>query len=211
MIEATQRRYPAMASTARGVRHRLFDRPLIDRTRDEVATEMRRHVLALAGPGTPLPVDTSHEDALTACTLPLTPVFKAGGLFAETDRPGALLTVLMRRYYKIRDLAPVSISRVDGYEVAASQYRRHDRSVAVLSVRSTTGDVGAALSAVSGVADEVEPPDAAVVDLYLMIPADDHPTPDQLAELIAEQLDRADAGVDDPSRRRRRSAPSSQA
>ena len=53
VIEATQRRHPAMASTARGVRHRLFDRPLIDRTRDEVATEMRQHVLALAGPGAP--------------------------------------------------------------------------------------------------------------------------------------------------------------
>ena len=51
----------------------------------------------------------------------------------------------MRRYYKIRDLAPVTIERSDGFDVAASQYRRHDRSVAVLSVRSSTDELRDAL------------------------------------------------------------------
>ena len=170
VIEATQRRHPAMASTARGVRHRLFDRPLIDRHRDAVAAEMRGHVLQLSGPDPTSDVAAiaAHEDALIACTLPLTPVFKQDGLFATTDRPGVLLEVLMRRYYKIRDLAPASIERIGGIDVVSSEYRRHDRAVVVLSVRSTLGELTAALRAVATKAAGVTPPDIAVVDLYLM-------------------------------------------
>ena len=84
VIEATQRRHPAMASIARGVRHRLFDRPLIDRHRDEVADSDARPRARHRRSRMPEPtVDAAHEEALVACTLPLTPVFKAGGLFAD--------------------------------------------------------------------------------------------------------------------------------
>jgi acetyl/propionyl-CoA carboxylase alpha subunit/acetyl-CoA carboxylase carboxyltransferase component len=191
VIEATQRRHPAMASSARGVRHRLFDRPLIDRSLADVAGVMREHAMAIAGPDAP-PVSTgsSHEDALIACTLPLTPVLKAGGLFAATAHPGPLLSVLTRRYYKIRDLDPLTELDVDGFEVVASRYRRHQRAVVVIAARATTGQVDAALAAVSSAAD-VDSPDTAVVDLYVMIPADDHPTPDELAALLAARVDAA--------------------
>ena len=191
VIEATQRRHPAMASVARGVRHRLFDRPLVDRHRDEVAAAMRQHVLGLTGADGSSPQATTHEAALIACTLPLTPVFKEGGLFAETERAGALLSVLMQRYYKIRDLDPVTIERVNGFDVAASRYWRHDRAVAVLSVRSSTDDLREALSAVTTAAADVAPPDTAVVDLYLMVPSADHPTADELADVLLARLDAA--------------------
>ena len=72
---------------------------------------MREHALAIAGPDAEaLPADGPHEAALIACTLPLTPVFKAGGLFATTAHPGPLLSVLTSRYYKIRDLDPLTPS-----------------------------------------------------------------------------------------------------
>ena len=45
VIKATQRRHPALASIARESRHRLFDRPLIDRNRDAMAAAIRQHVL----------------------------------------------------------------------------------------------------------------------------------------------------------------------
>ena len=82
--------------------------------------------MAIAGPDAPsVSTGSTHEGALIACTLPLTPVFKADGLFAATAHPGPLLSVLMHRYYKIRDLDPLTELAVDGFEVVASRYRRH--------------------------------------------------------------------------------------
>ncbi len=90
VIEATQRRHPAMASIARGVRHRLFDRPLMDRHR---RCRGVGDASARAEPRRTRRCDRrrqlSTRKRLIACTLPLTPVFKQGGLFAATDRPGA--------------------------------------------------------------------------------------------------------------------------
>jgi acetyl/propionyl-CoA carboxylase alpha subunit/acetyl-CoA carboxylase carboxyltransferase component len=192
VIEATQRRHPATASTARGVRHRLFDRPLIDHRREEIAAAMRRHVLAIVARDSPDSGDTDDEEALIACTMPLTPVVKEGGLFATTDRVGVLLGVLMRRYYKIRDLEPLTVHRLDGYEVAVSQYRRHDRNVGVLSARASIGDIRDALSAATAVATGYHPPDTAVVDLYVIIPGNDYPKADELADILAGCVNAAD-------------------
>ena len=191
VIEATQRRHPAMASTARGVRHRLFDRPLMDRHRDAVVTEMRQHALSIAGPD-PVADLGLHQQALIACTLPLTPVFKAGGLFATTDRPGVLLDVLMRRYYKIRDLAPAAIERIGRFDVVSSSYHRHDRSVVVVSVRSDRAGLDDALRALAAATSGVAPPDIAVVDLYLMASSADLRDADELAGELATRLDAAD-------------------
>jgi acetyl/propionyl-CoA carboxylase alpha subunit/acetyl-CoA carboxylase carboxyltransferase component len=191
VIEAAQRRHPVLAGIARSTRHRLFDRPLIDRNREEVAAAMRQHVLAIVDPAAEPSVAAEHEEALVACTLPLTPAVKAGGLFASTERPGALLAVLMRRYYKIRELAPSSVGRVDGFDVVSSHYRRHDRSVAVLSVRAATTELGAALTAIADAAAGIAAPDSAVVDLYLMVPAGERPAPDELATSLAADLDGA--------------------
>src|SRR5690606_30229695 len=41
LIESTQRRHPAIASLARGVRHRYFDRPAIEDHQSTVRNEMR--------------------------------------------------------------------------------------------------------------------------------------------------------------------------
>ena len=90
VIEATQRRYPAVASLARGVRHRLFDRPLIDRARDEVAAAMRGHVARHArSPVTEPTVAAAHEERSSPARCRSCRCSPAGGLFATTDRPGA--------------------------------------------------------------------------------------------------------------------------
>ncbi|MGH9137649.1 MAG: carboxyl transferase domain-containing protein, partial [Acidimicrobiales bacterium] len=191
LIEATQRRYTAVASMARGVRHRLFDRPLIERHRDEVAAEMCQHAIAVARPDADDSLRDDHIEALIACTLPLTPVFKRDGLFAGTDRPGVLLEILMRRYYKIRDLGPASISQVAGFDIVDAAYARHDRNVRVISARAAADDVDGALDAVAAATSDVAPPDTAVVDLYVMLPATEPHDPDTLAGALAERVDAA--------------------
>ena len=140
-IEATQRRHPAMASVARGVRHRLFDRPLVDRHRDEVATAMRQHVLALTGADGGSPQAATHEAALIACTLPLTPVFKRG---RPVRRDGARRGAAQRADAALlQDPRPRSSDdrAASTGSTSPRQHWRHDRAVAVLSVGSSTDDL----------------------------------------------------------------------
>ncbi len=60
----------------------------------------------------------------------------------------------------------------------------------MLSARSSTDEIAGALSAVATAAAGVAVPDTAVVDLYLMMRPDEHPTADGLAEELAKHLDR---------------------
>ena len=104
LIEATRRRFPVVAAGARAVRHRRFDRPYVERARAEVTAVMRRLAASVAG-HRPEDADRAAVDELVACPLPLVPILAEDRLLSGTDEPGALLEVLTRRYYKIRELA----------------------------------------------------------------------------------------------------------
>ena len=136
VIEATQRRHPALASIARGVRHRLFDRPLIDRHRDAVATEMRQHVLRLAGPrrsdGRRGRTTRRRSSPARCRSLRCS---SAAGCSPTTDRPGA--AAQRADAPLLQDPRPRPGRRSSASTGSTSprrEYRRHDRSVAVLSV-----------------------------------------------------------------------------
>ena len=97
LIDATQRRYPAIASLSWAVRYSRFDRPHIERTRAEVSAAMRRLSCGLTADS---PAD--QVELLVSCPLPLVPILAETNQLADTDSPGALLTVLTRRYDVIR-------------------------------------------------------------------------------------------------------------
>ena len=84
LIEATRRRFPAVASMSRGVRHRRFDRPHVDRARAEVSATMRALAAGLGGPD----VDQRQLDELVAGPLQLQPILAEDDLLAATATPG---------------------------------------------------------------------------------------------------------------------------
>ena len=102
LIEAAQRRFPALTSIARGARHHFFDRPLFEHREAQVAAEMRDELERLdrLAPG---PERDRHLARLVASPLPLMGVLNEHGRLATTAHPGTTLEVLTRRYYKIRD------------------------------------------------------------------------------------------------------------
>ena len=185
LIEATRRRFPAVAAAARTVRHRRFDRPYVERAQAEVSTRMRELAAAVAG-HKPDAADRSAVDALVGCPLPLVPIFAEDQLLSGTDEPGALLEVLTRRYYKIRDLGPVTVG-ADG--VLHTSYERHGRVVHVLAARAGEGGLADALAAVARATKAVAPPDTAVVDLFVPLGEGDG---DALSAELAAALDAAD-------------------
>jgi len=189
LIEATQRRHPSIASLARGVRYRAFDRPVIDEHRSSVATRMRGVVDRLLDPAAPSADRAACIDTLVASPLPLLGVFGEGDRFATTPDPSPLLGVLTRRYYKIRELGALSTEVVDGVTVVRSSYRHHDRVVHLLAARATERGIDAALAGLTAAAAAVALPDTAVVDLYLTLDADDLRAIDELAPELCRHLD----------------------
>ncbi len=185
LIEATRRRFPVVAAGARAVRHRRFDRPYVERARAEVTAVMRRLAAAVAG-HRPEDADRAAVDELVACPLPLVPILAEDRLLSGTDEPGALLEVLTRRYYKIRELAPVT---VDAAGVLRTSYERHDRSVHVFAARAREGGLADALAAVARASASVEPPDTAVADVFVPLAGRD---PDALSGELAAALAAAD-------------------
>ena len=84
LIEATRRRYPAIASLARGVRYRRFDRPHIDRARAEVSATMKQLAAGLVGSTDERP---ELMEQLVACPLPLLPILPRRTCSPTRDRP----------------------------------------------------------------------------------------------------------------------------
>ena len=84
LIDATQRRYPAIASIARAVRHRRFDRPHIEQR----ARRGRRRRCERSPPRSPVAGRRPgrHARRLVACPLPLMPILAEEDLLADADR-----------------------------------------------------------------------------------------------------------------------------
>ena len=109
LIDASRRRLPAVASLTRGVRHRLFDRSQADRARAEISAIMRSLAAGLTG------AEVAPDDLarLVDGPLPLVPLLAEEGILAGTDDATQVLEVLTRRYYRIRELGPISAVSAD--------------------------------------------------------------------------------------------------
>ena len=168
VIESTRRRYPSITSLARGARYSRFDRPHIDRARAEVSATMRELAAELAGSAGERP---DLVEQLVAFPLPLRPVLAEEHLFADTESPGALLAVLTRRYYKIRDLRSVRVERVGTEEICRAEYLHDGHTVHVVAVRVRDGRLDEALAAAAEVGAAVAEPETVTVDLFLSSPS----------------------------------------
>ena len=110
-------------------------------------------------------------EQLVACPQPLRHLLAQEHLFAATESPGALLAVLTRRYYKIRDLRSVRIERIGSEEICRAEYVHDGRTVHIVAVRVLEDRLADAIDAAAEVAGTVADPDTVTVDLYLSSPA----------------------------------------
>ncbi len=196
VIESTRRRYPTIAALARAVRYSRFDRPHIDRARSETSATMRRLAARLVASSHDQPAEM---DRLVACALPLGPILAEDNLLASAPSPGSLLTVLTRRYYKIRQLRSVRIERVGSAEVCRAVYVHDGRTVHVVAVRAREDALAEAFDLAAHVSSSVAAPDTVTVDVYLPLAADTTVDTESLAADIRATL--AAASMPRPVRR----------
>lgn len=186
LIAATQAQYPAIGNLARSVRHRCIDRPLLDHARADVFDEVRRSLRALADD----PGDRAASDRLVATPVPLMSVIAGeDALGRDAALSAAIVEVLTRRFYKIRDLEGLE-RHLDALPAVTAGYEHRARRVEVIGVACDEATLAAALAdatrRVGGDATHV-------VDLYVRLP---EPRTDD--DLVA-RVDEAVAAADIPS------------
>ena len=139
LVAATQSRYPAVDDLAREVRFRLFERPLLERVRRAAFDRASADLLALAKP-LPAGERAQRVRGLVLCPQPLASFLSERWSAAHRPVREAILEVLLRRFYRIRDLEQLRPLEVDGHPFASATYVREGGTRQALLTHA--GDAG---------------------------------------------------------------------
>ena len=121
LIAATQSRYPAVNDLAREVRFRLVERPLLERVRSEAFENARQDLAALAVAAGP-EARAQRVRGLVQCPQPLAGLLAEHWCTADPPVRAAILEVLLRRFYRIRELEQVHPVESDGQPFVTALY-----------------------------------------------------------------------------------------
>ena len=165
---------PALAELAREVRWHTCERPLIERTREEVYARIDQHLDALAS----APQDRErdlHVRALVECPQPLAPlVFRRVGDYGQGVRQ-ALLEAMTRRYYRVRPLEEIHHDVLDGVPFLLTSFAHDGRREHVAAAFAEPAELPRALDALRNYALAMPDGEQLIADLYLRrgsLPAD---------------------------------------
>ncbi|MBY6368637.1 ATP-binding protein [Rhodococcoides corynebacterioides] len=159
LIVATQVRYPVIGDVARNLRFQLFDEPQIRKAREQVYDGVRGSLQYLAE----RPDADDHQeriDALVATEEPLVEL-----LSQRVSDPGALLEVITRQYYEIRDFEDVKAFDREGRHYVSGTFTLVGGKVSLLATMTDRAGLADTLDAVALTAGP--DPQNLAVDVYL--------------------------------------------
>ena len=166
LVAASEGRRPSLCDMAREMRYRLFDQPLYEARRKEVYAETEARLETLRGqPGT-----AEREaliETLVACPQPLQRLISArleGETPAMRER---LLEILVRRYYRIRNLEELRVWRDGDRALARAAYTLKGRRACLLSTHARADELEPALRSLLPHVATVPADVDVVLDLYL--------------------------------------------
>ncbi|HET9209509.1 MAG TPA: carboxyl transferase domain-containing protein, partial [Thermoanaerobaculia bacterium] len=186
VIAETQGREPAVHDLAREVRYRAFDRPLLLASRERIYA-------AAAVDLTRLAAGVSPEErqglirSLVECPQPLHHLISQRLTRADPILRAALLEIMVRRYYRIRELKEIRTTLLDGQTVALADYLYRGSPVHLIAIHAGYPRLAWSVEALARLAGEAEPEAETVSDLYLWRPGAPPPE-DADAEEIAALL-----------------------
>ncbi|MDN5913738.1 MAG: ATP-grasp domain-containing protein [Pseudonocardia sp.] len=191
LVVATQLRHPVVGDTARQVRYRAFDAPVVAAARQEVLAQVRTTLDRLTG--NPDAAERAElVDSLVASSEPILGVFGA-------RHNAALLEVMTRRYYRVRPLQHIELTEHAGAPLLQARYQHlgNDRTL-FASVIDNNDPEGAAATAAElrRLVGELGAGRTALVDLYVTSThADDGGDSDARAERVRAALGRVPGQV----------------
>jgi len=166
VVTATQLRYPSIGDLARQVRYHCFDAPLIAARRASVQRQVKNSLDRLSTD----PIERAAQiDEIVASGEPILEVF-------AVRHHASMLTIMTRRFYRIRPVENVEVVSHDGRPLLVAEYRHQGNAYTVLATVAS-GQAGVddlAADAPSAVSTDLHqmvnalPPDRTVlIDLYV--------------------------------------------
>jgi acetyl-CoA carboxylase carboxyltransferase component/pyruvate/2-oxoglutarate dehydrogenase complex dihydrolipoamide acyltransferase (E2) component len=198
LIVETQGSEPAVYDLARELRFRSFDQPLLQAARERILAAVEADLASLAADSSALAPDDraarirSLVDSPQALHARLSPRFAAAGPALRE----AMLEVMVRRYYRIRNLGEVSARTMDGLGFAAASYEHRGARVDLFATHTGHAGLPSAVAAVRRLAEEA--PAAAghheiVADLYAWDGGTgENKTADETADELARLVEAAE-------------------
>ena len=189
VVVATQLRHPVVGDTARLLRYRAFDAPVVAAERARALAQVRESLDVLAeNPDTP---DRARRiDALVASSEPIL------GVFGERH-DAVLLEVMTRRYYRVRPLRELELTEHAGKPLLTARYQHlgNDRTLLASVIDNNDPEAAAATAEeLRRRVGELEGNRTALVDLYVTsTKADDGGDPDARAERVRAALGKVPA------------------
>jgi len=192
LVRVTRNRFPLLHDLARELEYERFTRPLLQSAQDKFYSEARAHLQAvLDAPESP---DRSrHIAAMVSCPQPLLGYLSRELEAAPREHRAAVLEVLVRRYYRFRDIEGFSISECAGDPgrfVMEFSYEHEHRKFRILATQSRVGQLPAAVECLRASVEAAPTDRELAVDIYLH---QDQPLGD--ANELSQQMHRALAGA----------------
>ncbi len=186
LVVATQLRHPVVGDSARQVRYRAFDAPVVAAARREVLAQVRATLDTLTE--NPDSADRAELiERLVASSEPILGVFGA-------RHNAALLEVMTRRYYRVRPLQGIALTEHAGAPLLQARYQHlgNDRTLFASVIDNNDPEAAMATAAeLRRLVGELGPGRTALVDLYVTSThADDGGDSDARAERVRAALGR---------------------
>ena len=192
LTAAAEGRFPVVADLAREARFRAVDEPLLEQARADVYAAMERELDALAAD----PHGPDREERIqriVGCHQPMRALLRDRYRIADPDLQDIILTINVRRFYRIRHLDDVHATTVDGVRIALATYQHRGATVRLVTGFGPLTDLEAFAAAVAGRV-ELADGDQLVVDLSLWRP-EARPEAEEMAGRLGTRLARLDWGA----------------
>jgi acetyl-CoA carboxylase carboxyltransferase component/pyruvate/2-oxoglutarate dehydrogenase complex dihydrolipoamide acyltransferase (E2) component len=187
VVSETQGREPAVHDLAREVLWRLFDRPLLLAARERLYAVAEADLARLAED--PPPAEREERiRALVECPQPLHGRLSQRYATAPPPLRRSMLEVMVRRYYRMRELETVRTFEAEGLSFATAEYTWQGGRIQLFATHAEPEGVARAVEAAQGLAAET-PDDGreVVLDIYAWQEepeADDDATAAALGHLV---------------------------
>lgn len=165
LVSETQGFEPAVHDLAREVRYRGFDRPVLLEVRERVYAAAEADLARLAA-GVPSEERARLIRALVECAQPYHRILSQRYESSRTALREAMLEVMVRRYYRIRELQSVSTSHVNRQVYASAEYDWQGSHVHLIATHAKLGRMAATFETLRRLAAAPPSGTEIVADLY---------------------------------------------
>ncbi|HYG62827.1 MAG TPA: biotin/lipoyl-containing protein, partial [Thermoanaerobaculia bacterium] len=166
MIAESQGREPALYDLAREVRYRCFDRPILLASQERILAAAEKDLARLA---TSLPAGERSARIKALVEYPQPLHHRLSMRFAEAGPHlrEAMLEVMVRRYYRIREIGDVRVRTVGDQSLAITDYDYQEERIRLLATHAEHERLASQARALRGLAEEARRDGRdVVIDLY---------------------------------------------